>query len=71
MAPGQLGLDDVFLDTVSSHGSHNQQPFDLQKRSILDEPLGFNDSLVSLPHGLVSRAADDALWAKKVRSGKW
>jgi hypothetical protein len=61
----------VITGSHFSHGSHNQQPFDLQKRSILDEPLGFNDSLVSLPHGLVSRAADDVLWAKKVRSGKW
>ncbi|OAG17327.1 hypothetical protein CC77DRAFT_287457 [Alternaria alternata] len=53
-----------------SHGSHNRQPSDVERRSLFDEPLRLNDSLVSLPRELFSRAADDATWARKVASGR-
>lgn len=60
----------VITGSHFSHGSHDQQPTDVQKRGLFDVPRGINDSLVSLPHELVSRAADAALWDKKVRSGR-
>ena len=60
----------VITGSHFSHGSHNQQPFDVQKRSLFDEPFGLNDSLVSLPQELISRAAEAALWARKVASGR-
>jgi hypothetical protein len=66
----------VFTGSYLSHGSHNQPLSDVEKRSVLKNPLGFNDSLVSLSQELVlpelvSRAADQELWDKKVRSGRW
>ncbi|KAI2475303.1 hypothetical protein Ptr902_13285 [Pyrenophora tritici-repentis] len=65
----------VFTGSYLSHGPHNQPPSDVQKRSVLENPLGFNDSLDSLPQELVlpkliSRAADLTLWAQKVTSGR-
>jgi hypothetical protein len=66
----------VFTGSYLSHGSHNQPLSDVERRSVLKNPLGFNDSLVSLSQELVlpelvSRAADQELWDKKVRSGRW
>lgn len=60
----------VITGSHFSHGPHDRQPPDVQKRSLFEEPFGFNDSLVSLPQELVSRAADPALWARKVASGR-
>ncbi|KNG45771.1 hypothetical protein TW65_07517 [Stemphylium lycopersici] len=59
----------VYTGSFFSHIPHDQQPSDVQKRSILKSPLGFNDSLVSLPQELVSRAASQQLWDRKVTSG--
>ena len=65
----------VFTGSYISHGLHDQQPFDVQKRNVLDEPLQFNESLLSLPQefvspDLVSRAASQELWDRKVLSGR-
>ncbi|KAF1924234.1 uncharacterized protein M421DRAFT_403508 [Didymella exigua CBS 183.55] len=65
----------VFTGSYLSHSSHDQPPSDVQKRSVLENPLGFNDSLVSLTQELVlpelvSRAANQKLWDKKVGSGR-
>ncbi|KAF1922326.1 uncharacterized protein M421DRAFT_412960 [Didymella exigua CBS 183.55] len=60
----------VITGSHFSHVSHSQQPSDVQKRSLFDESLRLNNSLVSLPQGLFSRAANEALWARKVASGR-
>jgi hypothetical protein len=66
----------VFTRSYLSPGPHDQPASDVQKRSVLENPLGFNDSLVSPPQEhvlpeLVSRVADPGLWAQKVRTGRW
>jgi hypothetical protein len=66
----------VSTGSYLSHGLHDQSPSDVQKRRVLEDPLEFNNSLVSLPQGLVlpkhnSRAADPEVWRKKVNTGYW
>lgn len=65
----------VFTGSYISHGAHNQQLSDVQQRSVSKEPLESNDLLNSLPQEyvlpeLVSRAASQELWDKKVSSGR-